>query len=418
MNLLLKGGMVIDPITNRDEKLDILIENSLIKKIAPNIAKTLQNVSLKIIDVSRYIVVPGLIDVHTHLRDPGEPEKETIFSGSEAAAEGGFTTIVCQPNTIPKIDTPQKVKEIIKHIKKYSSINIYPSACITKNHCDVVDVKAIKTAGAISLTDDGDPIIRDDLMEEALRQAKKYDILVSSHSELSPWSVEAIRKLSLHSTDWKNMLPTKDYNQEVFFVRRDIKLAKKTGARIHISHISMEESIIEVARAKREGVQVTCEATPHHLLLDSTARELYGTNAKVNPPLRNPYDVSALKDALRDGTVDIIASDHAPHSPKSKQWDKASFGIIGLETTLGLILTHLVTPGIITLQDAIAKMTINPSRIFNLKAGKLSIGMPANITIIDLEKEWQVDVNKFKSKSRNSPFHNWKLRGKAVATIV
>ncbi len=404
MNLLIKNGRIIDPAANRNEKLDILIENSLIKKIAPNIVGIRHGMSLQIIDASRYVVVPGLIDVHTHLREPGEPEKETIFSGSRAAAEGGFTTICCQPNTHPRIDTPQKVKEIINRAEKDSLVNLYTSACITIDHCELVDIKAIKSTGAVALTDDGDPVIQDELMEEGLRQAKKHDILVSPHSELSPWAQEVLK--------------IKDYTQEPFFVRRDIKLAKKTDSKIHISHVSMEESIIEIARAKREGVQVTCEVTPHHLILDSNARELYGTNAKVNPPLRSSYDVSALKDAIRDGTVDVIASDHAPHLKKSKQWDKASFGIIGLETTLGLILTHLVKSGIITLRDAIAKMTINPARIFNLKAGKLSLGMPADITIIDLEKEWQADVNKFKSKSRNSPFHGWKLRGKAVMTIV
>ena len=400
MNLLIKNGRVIDPATNKDEKLDILIENSLIKKIAPNITEK----DATLIDASHYIVVPGLIDVHTHLREPGEPEKETILSGSHAAASGGFTTVICQPNTHPRIDTPQKVKEIINRAKKDSLVNLYPSACITIDHRELVDIKAIKSAGAVSLTDDGDPVIQDELMEEALREAKKHNILVSPHSELSPWAQEVLK--------------TKDYTQEPFFVRRDIKLAKKTDSKIHISHISMEESIDEIARAQREGVQVTCEVTPHHLILDSSAKELYGTNAKVNPPLRSSYDVSALKDALRDGTIDVIASDHAPHLKKSKQWDKASFGIIGLETTLGLILTYLVVPRVITLKDAIAKMTINPARVFNLKAGTLSLGMPADITIIDLEKEWQVDVNKFKSKSRNSPFHGWKLQGKAVMTIV
>ncbi len=288
-------------------------------------------------------------------------------------------------------------------------------------------------------------------MEQALRQAKKYSILVSPHCELSPWAVQYCRKLR-----WLTEFPTNDYTQEPFFIKRDIELAKKTDSKIHISHVSMEESVIEIARAKRDGVQVTCEATPHHLILDSSAEELYGLNVKVNPPLRSSYDIRALRDGLRDGTIDVLASDHAPHLSKSpdssgrlkkvyplpierddvagaknnrvnvpiyrdshfEDWNKAPFGLVGLETTLGLILTYLVAPGVITLQDAIAKMTVNPARIFNLPTGELKIGMPADITIIDLAKEWRVDVDKFKSKSRNSPFHNWKLKGKAVATIA
>jgi dihydroorotase len=254
------------------------------------------------------------------------------------------------------------------------------------------------------LTDDGDPVIYEGLMYQVLEEAKKNNITVSPHCELSPW---AERRFEI-----------KEYKLEPFFVKRDIEIAKKTDSPLNISHVSMEKSVNEIALAKKKGIPITCEVTPHHFVLTMEAQKSYGSNAKVNPPLRSKYDVTAIIDAISDGTIDIIASDHAPHGVKSKVWDEAEYGIIGLETTLGLVLTKLVIPNIISLSNAIAKMTINPAQIFNLEGGKLTPGMPADITIIDLEKEWKVDVNKFQSKSKNSPFEGWKLKGISTATIV
>lgn len=411
MGLLIKNGRVIDPANNMDGQFDILIQDTKIKEIAHNIVGLQYIEPLQIIDASNYIVVPGLIDVHVHLREPGEPHKETIYTGSMAAAAGGFTTIICQPNTNPKIDSPEKVRALIEQVKKDSVVNIYPSACITKNHSELVDIKGLKEAGAIKLTDDGDPVIDDKLMAQALEEAKKYSLVVSPHCELSPWAERQINRASEYQS-------IRVYEMEPIFIKRDIELAKKTDARLFISHVSMEASVTEIAKAKRAGLPITCEVTPHHLILTDEAKAIYGSNAKVNPPLRTKYDVTAIRDALKDGTIDVIASDHAPHGVKSKSWDNAEFGIIGLETTLELVLTKLVAGKIISLHDAIAKMTINPARIFNLQAGQLKVGQAADITIIDLDKEWVVDVNKFKSKSRNCPFNQWKLKGKAVITIV
>lgn len=411
--LLIKSGRVIDPTNKIDAQLDILVENSEIKVIAPNIHSIYTEESIQVIDASHYVVVPGLIDVHVHLREPGNEHKETIYTGTRAAAAGGFTTVICQPNTEPKMDTPEVIKLVTKQAQKHSEVNLYPSGCITKNHEKLVNVKELKEAGIVKLTDDGDPVIYDELMEKALEEASRYNIVVSPHCELSPWAEELITSLNLEVGG----TPSK-YDKEPFFVKQCIELAKKTDAPIFISHISMEKSVNEIARAKHDGVPITCEVTPHHLLLTDEAEKIYGTNAKVNPPLRSSQDVTAIMDALVDGTIDVIASDHAPHGVKSNVWSQAEFGIIGLETTLGLVLTKLVDTKIISLNDALIKLTANPARIFNLEIGQLKVGMPADITIIDLEKEWVVDVNKFRSKSKNCPFQGWKLKGKAVTTIV
>ncbi|MCK4352548.1 dihydroorotase [candidate division WOR-3 bacterium] len=427
MDLLIKNGRVIDPANNIDANLDILVENSKIKSIAPKIDE--ENVT--IIDASNKVVVPGLIDVHTHFREikntEGHRDKgtrrdtETIYTVSRAAAKGGFTTIICQPNIEPRIDNKNLLSSVINYAKKESIVNLYPSGCITKgvNHRELINIKEMRDAGAIKLTDDGDPVIYEELMYKALKEAKKNNIPVSSHCGLSKWAESILKKLGDKTINSKADT-WRFYNSEVFFVRRDIRLAEKAGWSIHLEHISLRESVDEIRCAKDKGLKVTAEITPHHFILTKKDEKKYGTIAKVNPPLRKTDDLNALLEGLADGTIDIIASDHAPHSEKDKatDWEQAPFGIIGLETTLGLVLTELVAKNVLPLSEAIRKLTINPAKVFNLTAGSLEIGMPADITIIDLKKEWVVDINEFESMGRNCPFNGWKLKGKAITTIV
>lgn len=420
MNLLIKNGRVIDPANNIEDKLDILVKESKIECVAPNI----RGEDTIIIDASNKVVVPGLVDVHVHLREPGpHAYKETIRSGARAAAKGGFTTVVCQPNTEPRIEDATHVKAILDCAKKESIINIYPSSCITRGpyHKELVNFMEVKEAGAVKITDDGDPVIYKELMYEALREAQKARIRVSLHCELSRWAENILKNLrNPDAILGFKLSPYKYYETEAAFVKRDIELAKRVNCQIHIEHVSLKASVDEIRQAKAQGCQVTAEVTPHHFTLTKEDAKKYGTNAKTNPPLREKEDIEALREGLADGTIDIIASDHAPHTiaDKSVGWDNAPYGIIGLETTLGLVLTQLVDKKVIPLYDAIAKLTINPAKIFNLNAGTLSVGMPANITIIDLEREWIVDANKFESMAHNCPFHGWKLKGKAVTTIA
>ncbi|MDI6840761.1 MAG: dihydroorotase [bacterium] len=427
MNLLIKNGRVVDPANNLDGKFDILVEGSKIKEVssqavASNCGRGLINQTPTIIDASNKLVVPGLIDVHVHFREFGKSEeKETIYSVSRAAAMGGFTTIICQPNIKPRVDSPAKVRQVINEAKKYSLVNLYPSACITKGraHKELVDIKEIKEAGAVKLTDDGDPVIYETLMYNALKEAKKFNLPLSSHCGLSNWAELTLKKLgdqTVGSTLEKGYF----YNSETFFVRRDIRLANKARCPLHIEHVSLKTSVDEIRHAKIKGYKITAEVTPHHFILSKNDLSKYGTNAKVNPPLREIHDIEALREALKDDTIDVIASDHAPHMSEDKNlaWEYAPFGIVGLETTLGLVLTELVSKNILSLSQAITKMTANPAKIFNLQAGSLGVGMPADITIIDLEKEYKVNTNQFESLGKNCPFNGWKLKGKAIATIV
>lgn len=420
MDLLIKNGRVIDPANNIDDKLDILVKESKIEHAAPNIRKE----GAIIIDASNKVVVPGLVDMHVHLREPGRHTyKETIRSGSRAAAKGGFTTVVCQPNTVPRIENTAHVEAILDCAKKESIVNIHPSSCITRGsyHKELVNFEEVKEAGAVKITDDGDPVLYKELMYAALREAKKVSIPVSLHCELSEWAEHILKNLENPDIILGFKLSShKYYKAETAFVKRDIELAKKVDWPIHIEHVTLRTSIGEIRKTKAQGFEVTAEATPHHFTLTKEAEKKYGTNAKINPPLREGEDVEALREGLTDGTIDVIASDHAPHTLEDKNvgWDDAPYGVIGLETTLGLVMTQLVDKKVISLYDAITKLTINPAKICDLNVGTLSVGMPADITIIDLEREWIVDTAKFESMARNCPFHGWKLKGKAVTTIV
>jgi dihydroorotase len=411
--LLIQNGRVIDPANGIDDLLDILVEEGKIKGMAP----ALKAEDTVIIDASNRVVTPGLIDMHVHFRQPGRHEyKETIRTGSRAAAKGGFTTVVCEPNTIPPIDSRRRIESVLDIAKNTSIVNLYTKECITKGMRgkELVSVKEGVKAGAVALTDDGFPVVSFDIMEKAANEAKRYGIPICPHSEET-----RLRGHKNPLAQWrKEALVRRHYNSEAAYIERDIHIARDIYCPFHFPHVSLAESVTHIAKAKESGLPVTAEATPHHFTLTEEDAKNIGPNAKVNPPLRTAEDVEAVKKALQDNIIDVIASDHAPHAPYEKSSNKPPFGIIGVETTLGIVLTCLVHTGILSLYSAIEKMTANPAKILKIRRGTLSIGMPADITIIDLSREWVVDVKEFESKGRNCPFDGWKLKGKAVMTIV
>ncbi|MDI6774121.1 MAG: dihydroorotase [Verrucomicrobiota bacterium] len=428
MRTLIKNGIVARTELSQAEPLDILIDGGHVKQISRDIVDS----RARVIDARGKLVAPGLVDVHVHFREPGQEHKEDIRSGSRAAAAGGFTAVVTEPNTIPPIDTPARVRRLLATAREKSIVRFYTKAAITvgMNGEKLADIAGLKRAGARAISDDGHPVPTARLMQRALEQGRECDILASPHCEESQMHREKIERVESGASRkrFPRCLPYgrpggPPYTSEDVLVKRDIELAEKAGARVHISHVSLAKSVEIIAAAKKRGVRVTAEATPHHFLLTADDAERIGPNAKANPPLRTRNDVAAVRQGLRDGTIDVIASDHAPHSSddKNRRWDDAPFGVIGLETTLGLALTCLVRPDILTLMQAIEKLTIAPARIFGLDAegvGSLAPGASADVVIIDPDREWKVDAKEFHSKGRNCPFDGLALQGKAVITMV
>ncbi len=416
MGLLIKNGRVIDPANNIDDSLDILIDGIIIQKIAKGIKA---DNSVKIIDANGRIVTPGLIDIHTHLREPGLEYKETIRTGTMAAAAGGFTTICCMPNTNPVNDNRAITEFILSKAEKEGIVNVLPIGAITKGSAgrEISEIGDMVGAGCIAFSDDGKAIMDAEVMRRALEYVKAFDIPIISHCEDASLSHGGVMNEGFVSTTL-GLRGIPKAAEEVM-VARDIALAELTGSRLHIAHISTAGSVELVRAAKKRVIKVTCETCPHYFTLTEENVIGYNTNAKVNPPLRTPEDIKAIKAGLKDGTIDIIASDHAPHASHEKEieFDYASFGMIGLETSLSLIL-NLVNEGVLTISDAISKTTINSARLLKLNKGTLKEGSGADLTIIDTDKEWVVDVNNFKSKSKNTPYAGWKMKGKAVMTIV
>jgi len=416
MTLLIRGGRVIDPLLELDDYLDILIEEGLISRIAPRIEKE----GVPLLEAQGKVVAPGLIDMHCHLRDFTEHQKETVATGTRAAALGGFTTVVCEPNTDPPMDNVETLQRWIKLAKQDGCVNLYTKVCITKGRRgeQLTHLKALVCKPwVVAATDDGNPVVKDEVMGRAFAKAREHELLLTPHCEESGATIRAFQQAN-------PLIPLPDaialYKREPYYVARDLMLAEKANWRVHICHVSMAESLDLIRRARARWVPVTCEATPHHLTLTEKDAGKCGPAAKTNPPLRQKEDVEALRQGLRDGTIDVIASDHAPHTPeeKARGWEEAPMGAIGLETTLGVVLTALVHPGIITLAEAIERMSSNPAKILGLPGGSLAVGKPADITIIDLDEKWVVDPPSFASKGRNTPFTGWRLRGKAYATIV
>ncbi|NWG03163.1 MAG: dihydroorotase [Syntrophaceae bacterium] len=425
--LLIKHAKMLTTEREGLKEFDVLIDGEEIKGIGQNLF--IPNAS--VIDARGKFLSAGLVDAHVHFREPGQEYKEDLRTGSMAAAAGGFTTVIAEPNTIPPIDTPTRLRHLLDLAREKSLIHFYSKVAITKgmrgNH--LTDIGKLKEAGAKAISDDGHPILGRKLMRNTLLKGQKFDILVNPHCEESALYREKIlrKQERFRQRSLWPLMPSssgvRPYSSEYGFIKRDLELADEVDARIHISHVSLAKSVDIIANAKKRGVQVTAEATPHHLLLTEKMAKEIGPNAKVNPPLRSEEDVAAVREGLANGTIDIISTDHAPHSPeeKNRPWEEAPFGIIGLETSLGLILTFLVRPGILTLHQAIEKMTILPARIFGLEGlgvGKLKPGVKADLTLIDLDKKWKVDSNRFYSKGRNCPFHGWELCGKAILTIV
>lgn len=416
MRLLIKGGRIIDPANQRNEVADLLIEEGKII----GIEKEIEAKGAQIIEAKGKIVAPGLIDVHTHLREPGYEYKETIATGTRAAAKGGFTTIFCMANTNPAVDNRSVVEFIFKKAKEEGVVNLFPVGALSKNleGKGLAEIGEMKKAGIIALSDDGNCIENAYLLRRGMEYAKMFNLPVISHCEDKALAEEGVMNEGYNST----LLGLRGIpgQAETIIVFRDISLAELSGCQLHIAHLSSAQSVELVRQAKKKGKKISCEVTPYHFTLTDEELKDYDTNLKVNPPLRTKEDLKAILEGLKDGTIDLIASDHAPHASEEKEveFDYAPFGMIGLETALGLIISKLVNNKILSISEALAKLTSNPARIFGLNKGSLSIGADADITIIDQDLEWIVDREKFASKSKNSPFGGWKLKGKAVKTIV
>lgn len=417
MRILIKGGRVIDPETNLDQTADILIENGKISKIGKIQDSRLKN--SKVINVKGKIVVPGLIDMHVHLREPGHEYKETIKTGTESARAGGFTSVCCMPNTNPPNDMRAVTEFILDKARKEGSVNVYPIGAISKGLKgeELAEMGDLAEAGCVAFSDDGQAVMNSELMRRALEYAKALSSPIISHCEDINLSKGGVMNEGLVATELGlHGIPKA---AEEVMVARDILLAEMTGAAIHIAHVSTAGSVRLIREAKARGVNVTAETCPHYFSLTEDEVRGYDTDTKVNPPLRNMEDIKAIKEGLRDGTLDVIATDHAPHDKAEKmvEFDYAPFGIVGLETALPLSL-RLVEEGILTMTQLIKKMTINPAKILKLNKGRLKIGSDADITIIDINQKVTVDPTRFRSKGRNTPFKGLSLKGSPIIIML
>ena len=422
MKLLLTGSRVIDPSQKMDAVADVLLENGKITQIAPDLAKTLDSKSsgkIKTIDLASMIVVPGLIDMHTHLREPGLEYKETIASGSAAAVAGGFTSVACMPNSSP-INDNRSITEFIKRKAAEAALaNVYPIGAISKDSAgsQLTEFWDLKEAGIVALSDDGKPVMDAALMRRALEYAFSLGLPVISHCEDINLSGGGLINEGFYST----ILGLRGIPSiaEEAMVARDILIAEFTKTSVHIAHVSTAGSVRLIREAKKRGLPITAETAPHYFTLTDESMQSYDTNFKVNPPLRSPDDLAAIKEGLADGTLDAIACDHAPHgrTDKEVEFEYAACGISGLETSLSLSL-QLIHDGVLALPELIAKMSTNPARILNLSKGTLKAGSDGDITVIDPQLKWTVDVKAFCSRGKNSPFHGRQMQGRAVLTIV
>jgi dihydroorotase len=416
MNILIKNGYVIDPSQDIKGHRDILIKGRKIQDIYP---RGKGPDAEEIIDASKCVVAPGLFDMHTHLRDPGYEYKETIETGTKAAIRGGFTSVCPMPNTDPVNDDISVTEYIIREASRLRYTSVYPIGAITKgqNGEELTEMEMLKNAGCVAFSDDGRPVMNSLIMRRALEYSKIFNVPIISHSEDINLSQEGVMNEGYVSTVL-GLRGVPKASEEVM-VARDIALCGLTGGRLHIAHVSTEGSVRLIREAKSRGLNVTAETCPHYFTLTDESLMDYDTNLKVNPPLRTARDVEAIKEGLADGTIDVIATDHAPHhyDDKNREFDTAASGISGLETALALSL-KLVEDDVLDMKGLIAKMTINPSRIMGVQKGTLKKGADADIVIFDPEKEFTVDTKRFYSKGKNSPFDGWRLKGLILKTIV
>jgi dihydroorotase len=416
--LVVKGGRVVDPAHDIDGPADVRIENGRIVAVG----KRLDTRGASVLDAVGRVVCPGFIDLHTHLREPGREDKETIATGTRAAAAGGFTAVCAMPNTEPVNDTAGITRAILERARTEGAVRVYPIGAITRGSRgeELAEYGDLREAGCVAVSDDGRPVASARVMRRALEYAQAFDLTVIDHCE-EPSLTE---KAPMNEGPVATLLGLRGWPgaAEAVMVERDVLLAELTGGKVHIAHISTAASVDAVRRGKRRGVRVTAEATPHHLLLtDQAVKDTeYDTSTKMNPPLRAEADRRAVIEGLRDGTIDCIATDHAPHTVDDKkvEFDQASFGIVGLETAVALCLDRLVRTGVVTLSRLIELLSTHPARVLALPGGSLAVGGPGDITILDLDRERAVDPARFQSKGRNTPYAGWTLRGWPVATIV
>ncbi|HMK30211.1 MAG TPA: dihydroorotase [Terriglobales bacterium] len=417
-SLLIRGGHVIDPASDLDDLVDVLLREGKVAAINPD--RKLQQSAVESFDARGLIVAPGFIDLHVHLRQPGQDYKETIATGSAAAAAGGFASICAMPNTIPVNDSPE-ITNWMQEPARGALVNVFPVAAATVESQGerLTNYAALRQAGAVAVTDDGRPVLADNIMEMALREARRVEFPVIQHAEDT--RLTAGGTMNAGVVAFRLGLRGMSNRAEWSIVERDIELARQTDGHVHVAHLSTAEAMDAVRRGKRQGIHVTCEVTPHHFtLIDENVGD-YDARYKMNPPLRSRADRDALIPGLRDGLIDAIATDHAPHATHEKEveFERAAFGIIGLETALALAVSQLYVPGHVSLKRIVELLSTNPARILGFRdRGTLEPGAHADVTIFDPRRRWTFEAAHSRSKSRNTPFGGWKLTGRIVATIV
>jgi len=417
--LLVRGGRVVDPAQGIDARLDVLLADGVVARVAESVDAP---GGAEVLDASGLVVTPGLIDIHVHLREPGHEAEETVATGARSAVAGGFTAVVCMANTAPPNDSRLVAEAIVRAAERAGLCRVHPVGAVSRGLAgeELAPFGELVAAGCVALSDDGRPVANAELMRRALEVAQHYGVPIVQHAQDLDLTGEGVMHEGVASACCG--LPGIPGAAEDVMVARDLLLLEDTGGRYHVAHLSTARALRLVRAAKARGLAVTCEVTPHHLLLaDRTIVESgFDARWKMQPPLRSPADVEALLAGIADGSIDAIASDHAPHTPEEKalEFEAAPFGIVGLETSLALGLDRLVRPGVISLQRLIELMSTGPARVLGLAGGSLRVGAPADVTVIDLERELDVAAARFASKGRNTPFEGWRLRGRAVATLV